>query len=77
MAETCAVCGAADVTESVEDEVVPYGEGDDTVTVRVPVLTCSKCEAQYTDYRASLIRDAAVRERLGPAMQAPLPEESE
>lgn len=63
----CISCEAkSTVTESIEKQTFPVGCAPDPVfhvTCEVPVMTCSACEFQWTDYRAEEIRDKAAREQ--------------
>jgi hypothetical protein len=70
-ADKCASCGEIGTSESIEREVVPYGDAGKSVSVFVPVITCLSCGFQYTDYRAEAIHEAAVKYEMSTPTTSP------
>jgi hypothetical protein len=66
MAIKCAICDDLGVTESLENEKLTYGCGEDRVLldVELVVLSCGSCGEAYTDYRGEEAREAAITEYL-------------
>ena len=56
----CPMCGANELTENPEDQIVPTLLGD--VIAEVPVIRCDDCGYAWTDYRAEGIRETAVKQ---------------
>jgi DNA-binding transcriptional regulator YiaG len=52
-------CGTGRTEERLVIETIPYGDGDDTFQVEVPVIYCLDCELGFTDQRAERLRHAA------------------
>jgi len=69
--EHCANCGKAGATESLQDQTILYGDGEQIPQIEllvkdVPVFTCPHCGIEYTDHRAEGMRDRIVSlHRLG------------
>lgn len=61
-AENCPSCGVPGVTESMEDQNVPYGLDGGHVIVNVPTMRCHNedCMFTFTDYRSEVLRQNAV-----------------
>lgn len=52
-------CGTGRTEERYVTETIPYGDGDDTFQVEVPVIHCLDCDLGFTDQRAERLRHAA------------------
>lgn len=64
---TCAQCGAAGVTTTIEQQTFPYGvdgPGQVMLAATVPVRHCAVCGFDYTDFEGEDARDAAVTAHL-------------
>lgn len=55
------LCQPVNCHEVTLTETIPYGDGNDTFLVDVPVVTCLTCGAGFTDERAEGLRDAGAR----------------
>jgi len=63
----CPVCGEkTTLLEKEETERFLYGVGKDAakLSVVVPVVSCSECKFEFTDYRAEEIKDIAIESHL-------------
>jgi putative zinc finger/helix-turn-helix YgiT family protein len=58
-------CGTGSVEERWVVETIPYGDGEDTFEVEVPVIHCLGCDRGFTDQRAERLRHAAFCNALG------------
>ena len=58
----CFGCDCTDFVETVEHQQFPWlNKGQIVIlTADVPVMTCKRCGAQFTDYRGEEARDLAV-----------------
>lgn len=63
----CSLCGENSVTTTIVDHSFLYGSGDEaaTLTVKVPVRTCSSCGAEFLDTESEEIKHDAVCRHLG------------
>jgi hypothetical protein len=59
---TCAECGSSSVATSWRPELVPYGDGPDSVQLScsVPVRSCRNCSAEFSDSEADDIRHETI-----------------
>lgn len=53
------LCGTGRTEERSVTETIPYGHGDDTFRVEVPVTHCLDCDLGFTDQRAERLRQVA------------------
>ncbi len=63
----CPSCDGSDVVESIIEDQFEYGSGSEKVllSAMVPVISCSECGEEFTDYRAEELRHEAVCTHLG------------
>jgi len=59
--KSCPNCGSTNVTVTVERQDVPMPEGDLSLCVFAPVLTCAHCGEAFTDDSSESIRDKAAQ----------------
>ena len=61
--EECPECESIScITEAEETSMITYGVGEDkkTIPVTQPMMTCSKCNFKFTDYRGEHARAMAI-----------------